>query len=268
MEASRWPLVSVLFITYKRFEHLQRSVLSFRGNTDYPNLEIVIADDGSGPEIQTEIRKLPAHRFALAPNNRGLGANNNSGLRLCTGKYILMIQDDWLCRGPSDYLSNAVAVLESNPGIGIINFAGANHPPDYTQPLKGSNEACYITPVPLQESAREQFLYSDQPHIQTRAALEYVGLYKEDRDMEECEIDYNYRWRDQTRFRTAVFPAYFGRVFSDNGQTCSFRTSRVRYRVGGALQPLKPFLPARVIRAGKFAIMKTIYGLEKLRVVR
>ena len=90
---SGYPLVSVLFITYKRVELLERSFRAFLGNTDYPNLETVIADDGSGAEIQRRVRTLPADVFALAPRNQGLGANNNNGLRHCSGKYILMIQE-------------------------------------------------------------------------------------------------------------------------------------------------------------------------------
>ena len=78
-------------------------------------LEVVIADDGSGPEIQAKIRTLPADVFALSPENQGLGPNNNNGIAHCKGKYILMIQDDWECFGPPDYLSNAVWVLEANP---------------------------------------------------------------------------------------------------------------------------------------------------------
>jgi len=88
-----WPLVSVLFITYKRFDLLKKTVESFRQNTDYPRLELVIADDGSGPAIQAEIRTLPADVFALMPKNRGLGANNNNGIRHCNGKYILIVQE-------------------------------------------------------------------------------------------------------------------------------------------------------------------------------
>ena len=85
MNDSEWPLVSALFITYKRFELLKETVESFRRNTDYPRLELVIADDGSGPEIQEQIRKLPADVFALLPKNRGLGANNNNGIEHCSG---------------------------------------------------------------------------------------------------------------------------------------------------------------------------------------
>jgi glycosyltransferase involved in cell wall biosynthesis len=273
MTNENFPLVSVLFVTYKRFDMLKPTVESFLRNTSYPNLELVIADDGSGPEIQQKIRTLPANVFALAPKNQGLGANNNQGLRSCTGKYIFMLQDDWACQGPADYLANAVSVLEANPQVGIINFAGAPHPPDLAQRLKGSDEPCYVTPRPYEGSHKEEFLYADQPHIRSRAALDHVGYYIEDRDMEKCEIDYNSRWQNQTRFLTAVFPAYYMKVFSNEGaaQQTSFRTGRFRYKVAALLQPAKPFLIKHanpVFRFGKAFVQGGIRTLEKLRIVR
>jgi glycosyltransferase involved in cell wall biosynthesis len=267
------PLVSVLFITYKRFDMLKQTVESFLHNTSYPNLELVIADDGSGPEIQQKIRTLPVQVFALPPKNQGLGANNNQGLRLCTGKYILMVQDDWACQGPSDYLANAVSVMEANPQVGLINFASAPHPPDLNQPLKGSDEPCYVTPVPYEDGLKEHFLYSDQPHIRSRAALEHVGYYIEDRDMEKCEIDYNHRWKMQTQFLTAVFPGYYMKVFNNEGvaQQVSFRTTRFRYKVATFLQPAKPFLQKHanpVFKFGKAFVQGSLRTLERLRIVR
>jgi Glycosyl transferase family 2 len=271
MTEQNHPLVSVLFITYKRFDMLERSFRAFRENTSYPNLELVIADDGSGPEVQAQIRTLSADVFALLPKNRGLGANNNNGIRNCSGKYILMIQDDWMCQGPPDYLSNSIAVLESNPRVGLINFAGAPHPPDHTQPLTGSGEPCYVTPTPCQREVRREFLYADQPHIHTRAAIEYVGLYKEDRDMEECEMDYNLRWENQDRYLTAVFPAYHDRVFVCAAEAQSFRTTRFRYKVQGALQPFKPAIkkisPA-LFQRGRSFVQWTLKKMERVGLVR
>jgi len=270
--ASDFPLVSALFITYKRFNLLKPTVESFLRNTSYPNLELVIADDGSGPEIQAQIRTLPADVFALAPKNRGLGANNNNGLRHCQGKYIFMIQDDWECHGPSDYLLNCVKVMEANPNVGIINFAGAPHPPDLDHPLYGSDEPCYVTPTPL-KSHKVEYLYADQPHIQSRAALEHVGLYIENRDQDQCEIDYSKRWQEQTRFLTAVFPAYHMKVFSNEGGELehSFRLKLFRYRVQRALMPYKPFLlkhASPLFRIGKATVNGGIRTLEKLRLVK
>jgi hypothetical protein len=271
--SQNYPLVSVLFITYKRFDLLKQTVESFRRNTDYPRLELVIADDGSGPEIQKQICTLPADVFALLPKNRGLGANNNNGISHCSGKYILMIQDDWECRGPSDYLKNAASVFEANPGLGFINFAGAPHPPDLSQRLNGSSEPCYVTPRPYEDGRKEYFLYADQPHIQSRAALDAIGPYLEDRDMEKCEIDYNHRWKRQTDFLTAVFPAYYMKVFSNDGEALqqSFRKTRFRYKVARWLQPAKPFLVKHanpVFRLGKAVVQGSVSTLEKLRIVR
>jgi glycosyltransferase involved in cell wall biosynthesis len=273
MSDSEWPLVSALFITYKRFDMLKKAVERFRRNTDYPRLELVIADDGSGPGIQDQIRTLPADIFALLPKNRGLGANNNNGITHCSGKYILMIQDDWACHGPADYLRNAVSVLEANPRVGFINFAGAPHPPDLVQRLQGSSEPCYVTPRPYEDDHKPYFLYCDQPHLQSRASLESVGLYIEDRNMENCEIDYNFRWQRQTEFLTAVFPAYYMTVFSNEGEALqqSFRRTRFRYKVANWLQPAKPFLVKHanpVFRLGKAVVQGSVNALEKLRIVR
>lgn len=270
------PLVSVLFITYKRFDMLEQCVRAFRKNTNYSNLELVIADDGSGPEIQAQIRTLPADVFALEPKNRGLGANNNNGLRHCSGKYILMIQDDWMCQGPPDYLSHVVDVLESNPDVGIINFAGSDNPPDRAMPLHGKRagaEPCYVTPHPLADGRKEHFLYNDQPHIRSRAALEHVGLYIEDRDMERCEDDYSRRWKRQTRFLTAVFPAYYRHVFSDEGdaQGRSHRLNKFRYRVLRHVMPVAMWLKQNckpAYRAGRWLANRGIGFVEKLRLVR
>lgn len=268
MTNTQFPLVSALFITYNRFDLLERAVHTFREHTEYPNLEIVISDNGSAPEIQARIRKLPADVFAMLPKNRGLGANNNNGIRNCRGKYILMIQDDWLCHGPSDYLSNAVAVLEANPNVGIINFAGAEHPPDFSQRLSGSSEPCYLTPKPTEALDRPEYLYSDQPHLISRETQDFIGPYLQHLQMEQSEDDYRQRWQAQSKYSVATFPAYHLRVFTEIGQGRSFRSSRARYRIGDILQPLKPYLPKPLVKVGKAVVMKTIYGLEKLRIVR
>jgi glycosyltransferase involved in cell wall biosynthesis len=234
---------------------------------------LVIADDGSGPEIQQQIRTLPADIFVLAPKNRGLGANNNHGLRHCTGKYILMVQDDWKCRGPKDYLTNAVSVFEANPKLGFINFAGAKHPADLTQRLKGSAEPCYVTPRAYEDDHKEYFLYCDQPHLRSRISIDRIGPYIEDRDMEKCEADYSDRWKYQTEFLTAVFPGYYMTVFSNEGEALqqSFRTTRFRYKIANLLLPAKPFLTRYanpVFKLGKFFVQGGIRTLEKLRIVR
>lgn len=269
VSASEYPLVSVLFVTYKRVDLLERAVHSFRKNTSYPRLEVVIADDGSGPEIQARIRKLPADVFALSPVNQGLGPNNNNGIAHCSGKYILMIQDDWECFGPPDYLRNAVRVMEANPTVGTINFCGAPHPTDPKDKLAGSeNPPCYLTPKPYDNPVKEEFLYSDQPHLILREAQDFIGPYIYHRYIENSENDYCARWKAQSKYSAAMFPDYYRKIFVEIDTSRSLRATRARYRVGTYLQPLKAYLPKPLVKVGKAVVLKSIYGLEKLRIVR
>jgi glycosyltransferase involved in cell wall biosynthesis len=271
MNKDRFPLVSALFITYKRYDLLKHAVLRFRENTDYPNLEIVIADDGSSAEVQTKIRTLPADVFALQLKNRGLGANNNNGLRHCTGKYILMIQDDCMCYGPRDYLRNTILVMEANPDVGIINYYGPLHPVDGSHQLAGCDEPCYITPEPYKDGTKEYFLYTDQPHVVSRAAMEHVGYYLENRNLEACEEDYTKRWRDQARFATAVFPSYYMKTFAHEGNEQSFRTNRLRYRIDASLMPVAIFFKRHctpLYKIGRATIRATVGLAEKVGIVR
>jgi len=261
------PLVSVLFITYKRIDKLERALFSFRQHTDYPLLEIVIADDGSPAEMQQRIRRLPADVFALLPKNKGLGANNNNGIRHCSGKYILMVQDDWECCGPSQYLKEAVSVMEANPHIGLINFAGAPHPVDSTTMLEGSNEPCYVTPEPYANPLREEFLYSDQPHLISRVTQDFIGAYIETPNMDLIEADYERRFKSQDRYSAASFPAYYLKAFVDISAGESVRKQRLRHRVTQFFYPAKPFIEKHaypLYLAGKFAISRTMDLFEHM----
>jgi|SRR5579875_3818071 len=271
MNKNDLPPVSVLFVTYKRLELLRRSVEHFLKNTDYPNLELIIADDGSGPEIQAQIRQLPADVFALMPNNRGLGANNNNGLRHCKGKYILMIQDDCICYGPPDYLRNTIAVMEANPKVGIINYYGSPHSIDKSRALPGSDQPCYLFSEPFVDGLKEHYFYTDQPHVMSRAALERVGYYLECQDLERSEEDYCRRWRDQEEFSTAMFPAYYNKLFMHEGAEHSFRTTRFRYKVDAALMPIATFSKRHckpLYKAGRKTVRTVVTAMERLRIVR
>lgn len=269
---SDWPLVSALFITYKRFLPLQRAVQAFREHTDYPNLEIIIADDGSPAEVHDQIRRLPADKFALSPKNRGLGANNNNGIRLCSGKYVLMIQDDWLCQGPPHYLRDAVAVMEANPQVGIINFAGANHPPDLNHRLTGGNEPCYLTTTPAMsyDGARELSFYTDQPHLQSMESIRHVGPYEE-LPMVQSENRYEQAWKEQTRYLTATFPAWHLKVFQCDYTPESYSAAMFSRRAEAKLYPTALWLKRHfkpVYRGARASFYFVVGMLEKLRIVK
>jgi glycosyltransferase involved in cell wall biosynthesis len=265
------PLVSVLFVTYKRAHLLRRTLDSFRRNTLYSNLELVVTDDGSPSGVQSEIRTMGFDTCVLSQVNRGLGANITAGLNQCKGKYIFVLQDDWDCTGPADYLANAVRVMESNAGLGLINYYGVPHIYDEGQQLSGSDEPCYPIVKPYFDGKRFWPVYTDTPHLTSRAALDFLGDYKEDRDMEECERDYEARFENQQRLTAALFPRYFNHTFLHSGAEQSYRAKLFHNRVESFLHPSTRFLARScpvLYRMGRYLMRMSVRVLERTGVVR
>jgi len=111
------PKVSVAIMTYNQREYLQECLDSILAQ-DYPNVEIVIADDGSTDGSQ-EIAKLYAKRhpgrfvLKLSPMNCGITATANAAHFGCTGDYISwMGGDDVMMPGK---LRQQVELMESDP---------------------------------------------------------------------------------------------------------------------------------------------------------
>lgn len=112
-----FPLVSVAIITYNQREYLRECIESVLAQ-DYPNFEIVIADDASTDSTQEMLEeyatKYPC-KFILRLNeeNRGITKNCNSAHFACSGKYIaFMGGDDFMLKGK---ISAQVKWLEKDP---------------------------------------------------------------------------------------------------------------------------------------------------------
>jgi glycosyltransferase involved in cell wall biosynthesis len=95
----RLPLVSVCLIHHDRPQFLKQALASLRAQT-YPNIEVVLVDDGSktaeakhllrslGPEFRQRGWKL------ILQSNQYLGAARNAAARSARGKYLLFMDDD------------------------------------------------------------------------------------------------------------------------------------------------------------------------------
>jgi hypothetical protein len=266
---SEFPLVSVLFVTYKRVHLLRRSLESFLANTSYPNLELVVTDDGSPGWMQEEISKLPFHRHILGKKRRGVGANSNEGLRHCTGDYILFLQDDWECQGPDSYLTHALNVMQADPSIGLVRFYGVDSTVNSSQRIDYPPLSCRRLLMPKELSSSNRFIYSDTPHLRSKLLDVQLGPYREDTSMETCEKDFGQRFLAQSRFSAVFFPDFNNRVFVHIGEAESFRTNSLRHRCEAALASIaKPFKGSRFYNAANRAYKKTVRTLIILRLIR
>lgn len=88
-------LVSVVIPTYNRPEFLKGAIETAVGQS-YPNIEVVIVDDGSKRAYAEEIVSESAESVNLITHNenQGLSAARNTGIENSTGRYIAFLDDD------------------------------------------------------------------------------------------------------------------------------------------------------------------------------
>lgn len=95
------PLISVIVPVYKAENYLEQCVESIRNQT-YPNLEILLIDDGSpdrsGAMCDAYAAQDPRIRVFHKPNG-GQSSARNLGLDNMTGEYVAFVDsDDWIER--------------------------------------------------------------------------------------------------------------------------------------------------------------------------
>ncbi|EKG0058027.1 glycosyltransferase, partial [Vibrio cholerae] len=116
-----YPLVSVAIITYNQKEYLRECIESCLIQ-DYPNFEIVIADDCSTDGTQDmllEYKTAYPSKFVLrfSEKNQGITTNSNAAHFACSGKYIAwMGGDDLMLPGK---IAKQVEFMENNPDCTI-----------------------------------------------------------------------------------------------------------------------------------------------------
>ena len=99
------PLVSVRIAAYNHEKFVGRALDSVLAQT-YPNIELVIFDDGSSDTTVSQIRAWIRRHDGELPvkfrsrQNRGISATLNELVDWCAGDYIVGLSSDrQLCRG-------------------------------------------------------------------------------------------------------------------------------------------------------------------------
>jgi len=88
--------VSIVLPTYNGVRYLRQAIESCLGQT-HSNLELIVVDDGSGPEVRgivQEYRSDPRVRYERHESNRGIAESLNTGFRLSTGSHLSWTSDD------------------------------------------------------------------------------------------------------------------------------------------------------------------------------
>jgi glycosyltransferase involved in cell wall biosynthesis len=111
-------LVSVVIPTYNRADLIGETIDSVLAQ-GYPNIEIVVIDDGSTDGTEALVKQYGERlRYVRKPNG-GLASARNRAQREARGEYVAWLDSDDLC--DPDRIALQVAYLEANPDVQLCS---------------------------------------------------------------------------------------------------------------------------------------------------
>lgn len=116
-----YPKVSILIATHNRKKVFLGALQSMM-QLDYPNFEVVIADnastDGLVEDVKKDFKGCDNIKIILNKRNLGINGGRSAAQSTATGKYFLFMDSDVYVK--KDLLRKAVDYFEKNPDVGVI----------------------------------------------------------------------------------------------------------------------------------------------------
>lgn len=117
-----YPRVSVIVLTYNNLALTKACLASIEANSHYPNLELIVVDnassDGSPDYLADYGRRHPEAKIILSDRNTGFSAGNNIGLRVATGDYLVLLNND--TQVTEGWVIDLLRHLRRDPTIGLV----------------------------------------------------------------------------------------------------------------------------------------------------
>src|ERR1051325_7839947 len=93
MSNQNHPLVSVIVPTYNRANLLRETIESVLAQT-YPNIELIVVDDGSTDETPELLKQYDDRLAYIRKQNAGGTAARNTGILAAHGEYLNFLDHD------------------------------------------------------------------------------------------------------------------------------------------------------------------------------
>ncbi len=205
------PLVTVVCVCYNQGRFVGEALLSVAGQT-YPNIELIIVDDGSTDDSIARIRAFlagfPKATFIPLPTNRGVCAAFNEGFHQSKGKFIIDLAADDLML--PDRIARQVAVFgQLDESWGVV-FTDAGLIDEASQPTgyfyRREPDGSLRKPVPSGDVYRtvlNGYFICTPTMMSRRAVYEALGGYDESLSYEDFDFwvrsarAYKYFYLDQ-----------------------------------------------------------------------
>jgi GT2 family glycosyltransferase/glycosyltransferase involved in cell wall biosynthesis len=116
------PKVSIVVVTYNNRALNELCLASLLGDTDWPDLEVVVVDNASTDGTPALLADFAARdkrvRILLNADNKGFAAANNQGAALARGRYLCFLNNDTVVHGA--WLRTLVGHLRSHAHLGLV----------------------------------------------------------------------------------------------------------------------------------------------------
>lgn len=110
--------LSVIIVSWNVRRLLDECLYSVGMSLRGMNAEVYVVDNASRDgSPQMVAQKYPGVHLIANPDNRGFGRANNQALRLCRGRYILLLNPDTFV--PRAAFKNLMAFMEAHPRAGL-----------------------------------------------------------------------------------------------------------------------------------------------------
>lgn len=176
------PLVSVLVPCYNYADYVGEAIQSILSQ-DYPNLELIIVDDGSTDHsvavIESNLRdwqRIPGVQRAqlIQQQNQGVSSALNTALAAAQGEYIATFDADDVM--PSGRLQVQVEYLQDRPEVGCLGGRTVRIDPD-SQRLPSREKRRAIKRYDFNQALEMALVVGGNVAMYRRAAINAVGGY-------------------------------------------------------------------------------------------
>src|SRR5436309_11788153 len=214
------PDVSAIVVTLNSATWIERCLESLRG----AGAEVIVVDHGSTDETLELVHKTCPDARIVQQQNFGFGAGNNTGMRVASGRYFLLLNADaWL---REDALERLVAFADEHPEAAVVGPRLLD--PDgtlqrsvrgYPSPWRIATEYFFLRKLAPRSRALNAFYGAGFDHesvreaeylfgaclLVRREAVDSVGGFDEDFFLMSEEVDWCYRFR-QAGWKVLFYP--------------------------------------------------------------
>lgn len=113
-----YPKVSIIILNWNQLAFLQQCLKSIIENTNYPNSEIIILDNGSKEKGTAEYLKSLPFQVILSAKNLGYARGNNQAAKKTEGDFLLFLNNDVIAE--ENWLAPMVELMLKRADCGLV----------------------------------------------------------------------------------------------------------------------------------------------------